>query len=83
VTATPAADGLRVSTEKRLSCAVRLFALVLCERPLALELFATRREAETALAEVLDDEPGFRELLEIRELAADTALDRSYPLSLN
>jgi hypothetical protein len=36
-----------------LSCGVALFALVLRDRPLALELFATRREAETALAQVL------------------------------
>jgi hypothetical protein len=40
-------------------------------------------EAETALAQVLDDEPSFSALLEIRELATDTALERSYPLSLN
>jgi hypothetical protein len=62
---------------------VRLFALVLSDDPLALDLFANSAEAEAAFAQVAREEPNFRELLEIRELAANTALDPNYPCSLN
>jgi hypothetical protein len=66
-----------------LSSGVTMFALVLSEGPLAIDLFASSRDAATAFAQVLRDEPSFGELLEIRELAADTALDCSDRCSLN
>lgn len=81
--AAPALDSLRAPAGSRLSCAVTLFALVLCDGPLALDLFATSREAETAFAQVVGDEPAFRELVEIRELEADSALDRNHAFSRN
>jgi hypothetical protein len=83
VAALPGSDNLRASTARRLSCAVRLFALVLRDGPLALELFASSGGARAALAQVVRDEPGFRELLEIRELAADGTLNKRDRCSLN
>jgi hypothetical protein len=79
----PGTDSLHAPTERRLSCAMRLFALVLSDGPLALDLFASSRDAETAFAQVVREEPAFRQLLEIRELTADTALDPHYRLSFN
>ena len=57
---------------------MHLYALVLSDGPLAIELFASSRQAQTALTQVVHDEPAFRELLEIRELTTDTPLDRTY-----
>jgi hypothetical protein len=79
----PRTDSLHASTERRLSFAVRMFALVLRDGPLALELFTSSREAEAAFAQVVRDEPGFALLLEVRELTADTALDPHYRSSFN
>lgn len=83
MTATAGLDSLRKPARFALSSGVTMFALVLSDGPLALELFATSSDAETAFAQVVRDEPDFRELLEVRELATNLALDWSDRCSFN